>query len=373
MMSMAAGITIAALSKSFGDNDVLTGLDLVIAPGSFTAVLGPSGCGKTTLLRVLAGLERPTTGRVEIGGVAVDDGRLHVPPEDRGIGYVPQEASLFPHLSVAQNVAFGVRGRQRRRAAVGRLLQTVGLEGYERRFPHELSGGQQQRVALARALAIDPSVVLLDEPFAALDDRLRTELREAVKAILRQVNATTILVTHDQDEALSLADHVAVVRAGRVAQMSSPRALYLQPNDEEIAGLVGDANLVAGVADGACVTTALGTVELRHGAGLTRGTPVTVVIRPEQLEVRGGHLEGCTHGVVESSWFHGHDALVRIECAALADARCLLARSAGDRGFDPGDPISLRVVGPVWAWPRGDDPSRAAAQQVPLAAQRRAQ
>ena len=213
------------LHKSFGTHPVLTGLDLNVPAGSFTAILGSSGSGKTTLLRLLAGFDRPDRGVLKIGERVVDGAGVHVQPELRRIGYVPQEGGLFPHLTVAANVGFGL-SRTARRGRVRELLELVGLTDLGRRYPHQLSGGQQQRVALARALAIEPEVVLLDEPFASLDAHLRASVREEVQRILRASATTTLLVTHDQDEALSLSDRVAVLRDGKIAQHATPQELY---------------------------------------------------------------------------------------------------------------------------------------------------
>ena len=216
-----SAIELRSAAKSFGDTAVLTDVDLTVPAGSITAVLGASGSGKTTMLRLIAGFERLDRGALSIGDRVVDGSGRIVPPQRRGVGYVPQEGALFPHLTVAGNVAFGLgRGK---RGGIDDLLSLVGLGDLRKRFPHQLSGGQQQRVALARALAISPNVLLLDEPFAALDASLRNELRRDVARILSETGATTILVTHDQDEALSLADQVALLHDGRVAAADGPR------------------------------------------------------------------------------------------------------------------------------------------------------
>ena len=214
------GVRVTGLFKSFSSQPVLRGVDLDVPVGSFTAILGPSGSGKTTLLRILAGFDRMDAGSVVIGGQVMDDGRRFVRPQRRGIGYVPQEGALFPHLTVADNVGFGVPRSKRK--GMAHLVEMVGLTGLERRYPHQLSGGQQQRVALARALAIQPKVVLLDEPFSSLDASLRDGVRRDVAHILAEANATTILVTHDQDEALGLADQIAVLNEGSIVATADP-------------------------------------------------------------------------------------------------------------------------------------------------------
>jgi iron(III) transport system ATP-binding protein len=289
------------LHKAYGRNPVLRGIDLEVAEGSFTAILGPSGSGKTTLLRVLAGFERAEGGRVRIGSAVVDDQKTFVPPDRRRIGYVPQEGALFPHLTVAGNVGFGVGDRRRRPSVVARMLEMVGLAELAGRYPHQLSGGQQQRVALARALATEPEVVLLDEPFSSLDAALRASVRADVAEVLRKASTTALLVTHDQDEALSLADSVAVLREGRIVQRGTPHELYATPVDAALANFLGDANLVEGFASGGVVTTALGALPLCAGAA--DSGPVVVLLRPEQLDVLdagwtsgGGAPEGSGRG-----------------------------------------------------------------------------
>ena len=228
---------------------------------SLTAILGPSGSGKTTLLRLLAGFERADAGTIMIGDVVVDGPGVHAAPERRRIGYVPQEGGLFPHLTVAGNVGFGLAARERRGGKVASMLETVGLGGFGKRYPHQLSGGQQQRVALARALAIEPAVVLLDEPFASLDAHLRASVRADVQEIFRRGGTTAVLVTHDQDEALSVADRVAL-RDGKIAQCATPEDLY-RLRDPELASFIGEANLLEGVlSDG---------VRPRHSLATSRG------------------------------------------------------------------------------------------------------
>ncbi|MDQ3346072.1 MAG: ABC transporter ATP-binding protein, partial [Chloroflexota bacterium] len=236
--------------KAFDDVIAVDGVDLDVRRGEFLSVLGPSGCGKTTLLRLVAGFERPDSGGIEIGGRVVAGPRRHLPPEQRHIGMVFQESALFPHLDVAGNIGFGLPRRDRE-SRIAELVALVGMAGLQRRMPHELSGGQQQRVALARALAPHPALILLDEPFSSLDATLRSQLRVDVREILRSAGATTLFVTHDQGEALEISDRVAVMRAGRIEQVSTPAELYLRPVNRFVAGFVGEANLLPG--------------EVRHG------------------------------------------------------------------------------------------------------------
>jgi iron(III) transport system ATP-binding protein len=269
--------------KHFGDVVAVDDVSLEVRRGEFLAVLGPSGCGKTTLLRLVAGFERPDAGGIEIDGAVVAGPRQLVPPERRRIGMVFQESALFPHLDVAGNIGFGLP-RRRRDGRIAELVALVGLAGLHARMPHELSGGQQQRVALARALAPDPALILLDEPFSALDATLRAQLRGEVREILRAAGATTVFVTHDQGEALEISDRVAVMRAGRIEQISTPDELYLRPINRFVAGFVGEANLLPGEVRHGEVQTIVGRFRAANGA-LADGTRAEVLLRPEQLHM----------------------------------------------------------------------------------------
>ncbi|HTY95572.1 MAG TPA: ABC transporter ATP-binding protein [Solirubrobacteraceae bacterium] len=341
------------LWKSYDGRPVLRGLDLVVEPGALTAVLGPSGCGKTTLLRVIAGFERAEQGEVVLGGTTLEDEHVNLAPEKRGIGYVPQEGALFPHLSVEGNVGFGLSRRERRGAVVRELLEMVGIAGLARRLPHELSGGEQQRVALARALARKPQVLLLDEPFSSLDASLRGIVREEVNQLLREQGATTVLVTHDQEEALSLADSVAVLRDGRIVQHAAPNELYEAPVDHELATFLGAVNVVDAEIQGETARTALGTLTLRGGHDAAILTSATrVMVRPEQLDIHprtttggGGGPQGV-EGRVEECRYYGHDALLKIrpDDPALA---LLLARVHGELALPAGAEVTVGAHGPV--------------------------
>jgi iron(III) transport system ATP-binding protein len=347
------GLQVTDLHKSFGSNPVLTGLDLEVPAGSLTAILGPSGSGKTTLLRLLAGFETPDRGTVRIGARVVDAEGTHIHPEQRRIGYVPQEGCLFPHLTVQANVAFGLP-RAQRRQGVADLLETVGLSGLERRYPHQLSGGQQQRVALARALAIKPEIVLLDEPFSSLDASLRTHVREEVHALLRAHGVTSVLVTHDQEEALSLADTVAVLRDGTIVQGGTPDQLYTRPADVELARFLGAVNLIDADFERGTARTSLGMLALRSdpgspGAEAPGRTSGVVMVRPEQLEVRP-RGESATDGLVgevEQCRYYGHDALLHIRIDESHGEQVLLARVGGEQALPAGTPVSLAAHGPV--------------------------
>jgi iron(III) transport system ATP-binding protein len=363
----SSGVVITGLHKGFGTHPVLHGIDLDVPEGKITAILGPSGSGKTTLLRVLAGFTRPDAGTIAIGGTPVDGPGCHVSPDARRVGYVPQEGSLFPHLDVRANIGFGVP-RSRRRARTAELLELTGLAELGRRYPHELSGGQQQRVALARALAPGPSLVLLDEPFSSLDASLRTSVRLDVARILGDAGTTTVLVTHDQDEALSMADYVAVIRDGLIVQCAPPRELYARPVDAGIARFVGDANLVDGTITGDTVTTLFGSLPL-YSPGTTNtgaagrpqtGPGVVVLVRPEQVELladTGQNQDpartGDARGIVADCDYHGHDATVRIELGDPSRSS-VVVRLASDLVPESGTPVTMRVRGAVVVWPGGE-------------------
>ncbi len=348
-----SALTVTGLTKSYGRTPVLTGVDLHVPEGTTTALLGPSGCGKTTLLRVVAGFDDPDAGTVELGGRVVAGAGRGVPARSRGIGFVPQEGGLFPHLSVAGNVAFGLPRRLRRdRSRVAGLLALVGLDAaLADRAPHQLSGGQQQRVALARALAPEPALVLLDEPFSSLDAALREDTRRAVADALRATGATAVLVTHDQAEALSTADQVAVVRGGTLAQLADPHTLYREPADLEVAAFVGEAVVLDGVAAGGRVTCELGEV------GLARPCPdgpVRVLLRPEQLRLTTGP---GTRARVRGVDFHGHDARVELE---LPSGLRVGARTGGQDLPEEGAEVGVVVSGPAVPFPAAVDVARPA-------------
>ena len=345
-------VSIADLHKAFGDAAVLRGLNLEIEPGSLTAILGPSGSGKTTLLRVIAGLERADRGRVSLAGEVVDDGRRFVRPERRRVGYVPQEASLFPHLTVAQNVGFGISRALRRGDRVSGLVEMVGLAGLERRYPHQLSGGQQQRVALARALAIEPQLLLLDEPFSALDPTLRASVREEVRGILAETGIATALVTHDQEEALSVADQVAVLRDGQVAQLGTPRQLYLDPVDLAMARFLGDANLVDGTLEGELVRTPLGLLPVGQPGQVARPSSgrVVVMLRPEQIAISSASAAGAPGRVLHSE-FHGHDSVVEVASETSLLKGVIRVRVQGPANVEPEALVSLSASGEARVWP----------------------
>lgn len=317
---------------------ILRDVALDVGAGLLGVVIGPSGCGKSTLLRALAGLRRATAGRVRLGEDVLDDDALFVPPDRRGIGWVPQEASLFPHLTVVQNVAFGRAALPRRRRGDGvlrDLLELTGLSSLAERYPDQLSGGQRQRVALARALAAEPRALLLDEPFAALDPRLRRELRDELREMLSTLGVTGLLVTHDQAEALELADTVVVMRDGRVEQQGTPAEVYRSPATVWAATFLGEVVLLKASVAGALACTALGEVTVSSAPT----GPATVMLRPEQLELSPAAGVAAHVGRVR---YGGHDALVEL---VLPDGVVVLARVHAGEIPEPGQRTGIRVRG----------------------------
>ncbi|MFD8080420.1 ABC transporter ATP-binding protein [Kitasatospora sp. NPDC059722] len=297
------GLSVVDLHATHGRSPVLSGIDLSVEEGALACILGPSGCGKSTLLRVVAGFHPAASGSVVLHGRTLDDGRSRVAAERRNIGLVPQDGALFPHLTVAGNIGFGLP-RAERRSRVAELLDLIGLAGLGDRRPHQLSGGQQQRVALARALAPRPQLLLLDEPFAALDAALRAELRREVASTLRKAGTTAILVTHDQDEALAFADTIAVLREGRIAQAGTPDVLYHRPADAAVARVLGEANLVP------ATRTPFGALALAEPASVTSGT--LALVRPHQLRLSAEASPDSVRAHVVTSDFRGHDHRIEL-------------------------------------------------------------
>ena len=350
----AAGLKIRGLHKSFGSQAVLTGIDLDVPAGSLTAILGPSGSGKTTVLRVTAGFERADRGTIALGGRLVEDGHVVLPPEQRGIGYVPQEGALFPHLTVAANVSFGVRRATKHKLGSNteELLEMVGLAGLGDRYPHQLSGGQQQRVALARALAIRPSVVLLDEPFSSLDASLRSSVRSDVQDVLRTGGITAVLVTHDQDEALSVADRVAVIRDGVIRQEGTPQELYDHPVDPAMAKFLGNANLVPATVEGDRVDTPFGPMTLRSDAKAGDITgPVVALVRPEQLAISTALTGSGLRAVALRTQFHGHDTVITLSPLAQPPSDLISVRAEGQLVVADNTEVELTTRGSAVVWP----------------------
>ena len=333
-----------AVHRAFGPVRAVDGVSLDVAEGEVCALLGPSGCGKTTMLRLLAGFERPDQGCIMVGGEIVAGGKTFVAPERRRIGMVFQDYALFPHLDVAANVAYALgRRHPHRRDRVREVLELVGLEDLGGRSPHELSGGQQQRVALARALAGTPEVVLLDEPFSGLDAGLRARVRQEVRAILLAAGVTALFVTHDQEEALSLADRVAVMRDGRVEQVGTPEEVYGRPASRWVAEFLGEADVLPGRVDDGWVECELARVPAE---GVASGA-AEVLVRPEAVALSYGPGAGGRtqlEGVVVDREFFGHDQLVHVE---LPSGRRLRSRSLSYPVWHPGDRVRVQLDGPV--------------------------
>ncbi|HEY4625205.1 MAG TPA: ABC transporter ATP-binding protein [Blastococcus sp.] len=346
-----SALTVEDLTKSFTTTPVLTGVDLHVPTGSLTALLGPSGCGKTTLLRLIAGFDDPDSGTVRIGNRLVAGSGRSVAARRRGIGFVPQEGGLFPHLTVAGNVAFGLPRRLRRDAGrIRELLALVGLDAdLAGRSPHQLSGGQQQRVALARALAPEPTLVLLDEPFSSLDAGLREETRLAVADALTATGATAVLVTHDQAEALSMADQVAVLRGGRLVQLTDPRTLYRRPTDLDVATFVGEAVVLDAAISTGCAHCALGAVAVDPA---TPDGPARILLRPEQLRL-APPMDGAPVARVRSIDFYGHDSRVWLD---LPSGITVSARLEGADLPAVGDDVSISVLGTALPFPAAAAP-----------------
>lgn len=344
-MTEPAAIVCHNLSKSFGPVRAVESVSFRLERGHFLALLGPSGCGKTTVLRMIAGLETPDTGTIELAGRVVDGGGVSVPPHHRRVGLVFQDYALFPHLTVAENIAYGLGRGAERRERVAALLDLVGLAGYDTRYPRELSGGQQQRVALARALAPQPDLLLLDEPFSNLDVALRTQVREDVRQIILEAGVSAILVTHDQDEAMSLADCIAVMFAGRIHQIGTARALYEAPVSRQVAQFLGEANVLPGEARSRTVLTALGDLPLHDPQ---RG-PVDVLLRPEAIELSAE--DAGTPARVQRAVYHGSHQVVWV---TLADGTALKALAGPEGEWVPGAVVRVQVRGPVLAFPRAE-------------------
>jgi iron(III) transport system ATP-binding protein len=343
---VVATLALSGISKSFGSQQVLKGLSLEVKNGEFVAVLGSSGSGKTTLLRLIAGFDDPDTGEISIAVKIVAAKNVFVPAEARKVGYVPQDAALFPHLSVSENIAFGLKGLSKVAKAdrVRQLLKLVSMEEFETQSSTSLSGGQKHRIALARALAPEPELILLDEPFAALDAELRSRIRDEIKDVLDKVSSTTILVTHDQEEALSIADRVALLRDGNFAQVGNPREIYSAPVDLGVATFLGDSVIVDGVVEKDKVSTSLGQLTLLNSA--KEGSRGKVAIRPENFYLQPD-LNGDS--VVVGRQFFGHDAVVEVK----TPKQLIRARSSGPFAPEVGMKVTVWVRGAVNFYPEG--------------------
>ncbi|GGJ25096.1 UNVERIFIED_ORG: iron(III) transport system ATP-binding protein [Paenarthrobacter nicotinovorans] len=363
-------LDISEVTKNFGSQAVLKGVNLSVARGGTTAIVGPSGSGKTTLLRLIAGFEHPNTGSISLNGNPVAGDGVRVPAHRRHVGYVAQDGALFPHLTVGQNVAFGLDagkldgGRRAVRARVEELLDMVSLDpAMAKRRPHQLSGGQQQRVALARALAREPELMLLDEPFSALDAGLRVATRRAVAKVLNAAGVTTILVTHDQAEALSFADQVAIMRGGRLAQIGNPFVVYTRPADRATAEFLGEAVILDAWMEGSLATCSLGGIAVRRPPAQGR---VQLMLRPEQIRIAP---DGPIRGVVVDTDYFGPETTVRIKLGAYTaqdgagqgqshrypgGGEIITIRHWNASITRPGTELCLRVVGEGVAFPVGE-------------------
>ena len=340
-------LAIKNISKRYGPVHALDGIELAVAAGSRTAIVGPSGSGKTTLLRIIAGFEIPDEGQVTLEGQTLADGPAIVPAHRRGIGIVSQDGALFPHLSVAENIGFGMeRGQPDRAEQINALIDMVELDrGMLNRRPHQLSGGQQQRVALARALGRKPRLMLLDEPFSALDTGLRENMRKAVARVLQNAGITTVLVTHDQAEALSFADQVAVLREGRLVQAGTPQALYLSPRDRETATFLGDAILLPAELGDGFADCALGRIETEANGRRGRAE---IMLRPEQLRFSAiadaGSATLCAGNVLDVE-FGGAVCTVTLALAEASGLAPLTVKSSSIGLPDVGATVHVSVVG----------------------------
>ena len=309
-------LEVSHIVKTFGGRRVVDDVSLQVMPGQVTCLLGPSGCGKSTTLRIIAGVEQQDSGSIVVDGALVCDGTYQLPPEARNIGLMFQDFALFPHLTVAQNVAFGLKGRKVT-DRVHDLLDKVGMTQHINDYPHQLSGGEQQRIALARALAPKPRIMLMDEPFSGLDDRLRDDIRDETLAVLKDEGTAVLLVTHEPGEAMRMADEIALMRNGRIVQRGAPYNIYNAPNDKEAAAFFSDINVIRGEVHGALTDTPFGQF---LAPGVPDGTEVDIVIRPQHIKIdldRGGRGPNPTpedgtaaRGVVERARFMGGSSLV---------------------------------------------------------------
>jgi len=338
-------LEVNSLSVHLGERKVLDDLSITIESGTFTAILGPSGCGKTTLLRAIAGLVAPSSGTIRFGKQLVSVSSLVLPPHKRRIGYVPQEAALFPHLTVAENIAFALDKesytKDRKRTIVNEMLELIGLAHFGHRMPSELSGGQQTRVALARALAIEPKIVLLDEPFSALDAALRNELREEVSTLLKRRQTTALMVTHDREEALVTADMIALMREGRIVQHGTPAQVYLAPQTPYAAISTGDALVLPAKRDGDAIFH-----PLTSGVSPETSQSGTIVIRPEEISVSLDSNQG-QRAIVTKIEYYGHDAVIEFGLIESAYLGTLKARITGNTEFHLGQSIFVDHRGPI--------------------------
>lgn len=340
---MSSGLKLKNVSKNYGRVQAVRDLNLEVGGGDLITLLGPSGCGKTTILRIIAGFERPDGGSISIGARIIAGDGCWVPPEGRGIGMVFQDYALFPHLTVGENVGFGlIRARSPERdKRVDRMLELVGMGGMKERYPHQLSGGQQQRVALARALAPAPMALLLDEPFSNLDAGLRVEMRNELRLILKEARVTAVMVTHDQKDALAISDRVAVINDGWLEQYGDPREIYQFPANQFVARFVGQTNLLEGVLEEDLVRTPFGPVPCSHTHGLPIGSRVLVSVRPDSFEIDS---DGLFSGRVTSVVYGGNSVEVEVSLSQNGREAKLWIHSHPEFPVQEGDKISFRAT-----------------------------
>jgi iron(III) transport system ATP-binding protein len=351
----APALEFAGVSHRYGGVTALSDIDLSVAPGEVLCLVGPSGCGKTTLLRIAAGLEIVQAGRVSIDGRVVAEGASNVPPEQRGVGMAFQDFALFPHLSVADNVAFGLHGlaQPARRARAVEALAQFGIEALAEQYPHMLSGGEQQRVALARALAPKPHLMLLDEPFSGLDSRLRDRIRDETLHVLKASGAATLLVTHDPEEAMFMADRIALMRAGRIEQIGRPVAIYFHPVNAFAAAFFSDVNRLSGRVSEGRVRTPFGCLD---AGGLADGAAVDILIRPEALHLAwapdGGHDR--RNARITAARLLGRSTLLHLDMAGI-DGKALHLHSRVPKhvAFAEGEEVAVTLdVSQAFVFPR---------------------
>ena len=337
-------LSIDGLTVTYAKRPVLNELSLTIPSGAFAAVLGPSGCGKTTLLRAIAGFISPFSGAIRFDDNLVSISSIVVPPERRKVGYVAQEGALFPHLSVYENIAFGLK-TENKSETVSEMLELIGMQKFAKRMPAELSGGQQTRVALARSLATKPSVMLLDEPFSALDAALRDELRSEVVGLLKAAKTTTLMVTHDREEALVSADLVALMRRGQIVQVGSPAEVYRNPISPEIAISTGDVLVL----DAAQSSTGEFSFALNQKPRSANSVLGKVIIRPEEINISSNTTAGVLATIAKIDYY-GHDAVIHLSVAGSPD-QLIDARVPAPVNFEVGQAVGLEHVGPVRWFP----------------------
>lgn len=333
------------LTKAFGDETAVDSVSLTVEEGELVTLLGPSGCGKTTMLRMIAGLEEPTAGRISLGGTTVADHDRYVTPENRDVGLVFQDFALFPHLTVAENITFGVSDwpDERRETRLAELLDLVDLEAHREKFPEALSGGQRQRVALARSLAPEPDILLLDEPFSNLDVRLRLDMREEVRRILKEAAVTTISVTHDQEEALSISDRVVIMNEGNLEQAGKPEVVFENPESRFVASFLGRASFVPGRVCGDRVETSLGmlgTEQLNGPVSAYDGAEIDLLVRPHDLEAIPSN-EANADGRIVHRQYNGPNFIYRVELSTGTTVRCLHNHV---ETFDYDQPVTVSIA-----------------------------